>query len=168
MHIEFQMSEDDFVSAGQFSSHRRTTWRRIRLWLIRLSGVIFVVLGAYPLSHPGGLGTKVINLFILLYGLFLCSYSVFTKFQYKRKFHKMTQLHGRYVLEPDESCFRYVAPTGETRMDWKVWGSFAEDVRSFVLVQRGSTGFMPIPKRELSPTQITELRALFEACIHSK
>ena len=80
----------------------------------------------------------------------------------------MTQLHGRYVLEPDESCFRYVAPAGETRMDWKVWGSFAEDARSFVLVQRGSTVFMPIPKRELASSQIDELRTILSAHIPRK
>jgi len=159
MHIEYQMSESDFVAASQFASHGRTTWRRIRLWLIRLVGLLFTVAGVLLLSQQGN---KTINLVLLLYGIFLCSFSIFTRIQYKRKFHKMTQLHGRYVLEPDEHFFRYIAPAGETKMDWRVWGSFAEDTRSFVLVQRGSSIFMPIPKRELTSDQITELRTLFE------
>ena len=165
MHIEYQMSEGDFIAASQFSSHGRTTWRRIRLWLIRLVGLVFTVFGAMGFSQPGNKG---INLFIILYGLFLCFFSVFTRIQYKRKFHKMTQLHGRYILEPDEIFFRYVAPAGETKMDWRVWGSFVEDAKSFVLVQRGSSIFMPIPKRELTPDQINELRALFETHIPNK
>ena len=53
-------------------------------------------------------------------------------------------------------------------MDWRVWGSFVEDAKSFVLVQRRSSIFMPIPKRELTPDQINELRALFETHLPNK
>jgi hypothetical protein len=74
----------------------------------------------------------------------------------------MTQLHGRYLVDLDETGIHYISPSGETRMEWKVFGSFAEDTSSFVLVQRGSTIFMPIPKRELSPPQIIELRTLLQ------
>jgi hypothetical protein len=165
MHIEYQLSESDFVAASQFSSHRRTPWRRIRLWLIRLLGAVFVVQGALLLSQPGN---KVVNALIFLYGALLCLFSVVTRLLYKRKFRKMTQLHGRYILDPDETSFRYVAPSGETKMEWKVWGSFAEDANSFVLVQRGSSMFMPIPKRELSPEQIAELRILFQTHVARK
>jgi YcxB-like protein len=162
MHIEYELSESDFVAATQFASHRRTTWRRIRLWLVRLTGLVFAIMAVLLLSQRGN---KIINLMILIYGIYLCCWSLMTTLQSRRRFRRMTQLHGRYILEPDENCFRYIAPAGESKMEWRAWGSFAEDESSFVLGQRGSTYFMPIPKRELTPIQITELRSLFETHI---
>jgi YcxB-like protein len=160
MHIEYQISEDDFIAARQFSTHSRTLWKKFRLWLIRAVGLVFVVVGGLLLTQPSN---KAINILVLGYGIFLCFFSLFTKFQSKTKFRRMTQLHGRYLVDLDVTGIHYISPSGETRMEWKVFGSFAEDASSFVLVQRGSTIFMPIPKRELSPPQIIELRTLLQA-----
>jgi YcxB-like protein len=84
------------------------------------------------------------------------------------KFRKMTQLHGKYFVDLDATGIHYFSPSGESRVTWKVWSSFAEDKASFVLVQRGSGMFMPIPKRELSASQIADLRALLETHLPGK
>jgi hypothetical protein len=132
--------------ASMANSSRRAGIRSIYRWTTSDS----TVEQGNKRSHPG-------------YGLFLCFFSSFTKFQSKAKFRKMTQLHGKYLVDLDETGIHYIAPSGESRMEWKVWGSFAEGTSSFVLVQRGSTMFMPIPKRELSTSQIDELRTLLAA-----
>jgi hypothetical protein len=165
MQIEYQLSEADFVYATEFSTLRRTLWKRIRLWLFRVLGLFFVAVSLTALSSAGGKQTGV---FLLLCGLFLCFHSVITKISAKRRFKKMTQLHGNFVVDIETNGIHYIAPAGESNMDWRVWGSFAEDRNSFVLVQRGSRMFMPIPKRELSPSQITELRSLFETHLPPK
>jgi hypothetical protein len=165
MQIEYQLSEGDFVHATEFSTLRRTFWKRIRLWLFRLLGLFVVAVSLAALSSAG---SKQIGVFLLLCGLFLCFHSVITKMGAKRRFKKMTQLHGSFVVDIDANGIHYTAPAGESNMDWRVWGSFAEDRNSFVLVQRGSRMFMPIPKRELSQTQIAELRTLFETHLPHK
>jgi hypothetical protein len=165
MHIEYQISEADFIAARQFSTHSRTLWKKYRLWLIRVVGLGFVVIGGLLLTQPLN---KAINLLVAGYGVFLCFFSSFTKFQSKMKFRKMTQLHGRYLVDLDETGIHYFTPSGESRVTWNVWSSFAEDTASFVLVYRGSPMFMPIPKRELTPAQITELRTLFETHLPHK
>jgi hypothetical protein len=165
MHIEYQISEADFIAARQFSTHSRTLWKKYRLWLIRLVGLAFVVIGGLLLTQPLNKG---INILVVGYGVFLCFFSSFTKFQSKMKFRKMTQLHGRYLVDLDGTGIHYFSPSGESRVTWKVWSSFAEDTASFVLVQRGSAMFMPIPKRELTTSQIAELHTLLEKHLPGK
>jgi hypothetical protein len=165
MQIEYQLTEADFVNASQFSILHRTPWRRVRLWFFRLAGITFVALALPILFRPDH---KLSGIFMFFCGLYAAFFSVATKFDAKRKFKKMTQLHGNYIVNIDSQGVRYTAPKGESKMDWKVWGSFAEDPSSFVLVQRGSTMFMPIPKRQLSTSEVNELRSLFQTYLPSK
>jgi len=95
-------------------------------------------------------------------------FSVVTKFIAKRRFRKMTGLHGRYIVNIENEGVSYVAPQGEGKMNWEAWGSFGEDDSSFVLVQRGANIFMPIPKRNLSVAQIEELRSVLETYLSGK
>jgi hypothetical protein len=140
-------------------------WKKFRLWLIRAVGLVFVAVGGLLLTQTPN---KAINIVVLGYGIFLCFFSLFTRIQSKRKFRKMTQLHGRYLVDLDETGIHYISSSGESRVEWKVWSSFAEHTSSFVLVQRGGGIFMPIPKRELSASQIDELRTLLETHLSHK
>ncbi|MGI4828682.1 MAG: YcxB family protein [Janthinobacterium lividum] len=43
-----------------------------------------------------------------------------------------------------------------------MYTEFAENAKTFVLFQKGSQLFIPIPKRDLNPLQIEELRMLMK------
>ncbi|MEO6911633.1 MAG: hypothetical protein ABI158_12000, partial [Edaphobacter sp.] len=119
MQIEYQLTESDFVNASQFSMLRRTFWRRIRLWFFRLLGTVFVVLSLPILFGPDH---KLNGVFMFFCGLYGALFSVATKFDAKRRFRKMIQLHGNYIVHVNSEGLRYTAPKGEGKMDWNVWG----------------------------------------------
>jgi hypothetical protein len=52
--------------------------------------------------------------------------------------------------------------TSDSRVPWNSYTKFAEDEKTFILFQQGNQIFIPIPKRELSSSQIDELRSIFE------
>jgi len=169
MHIEYSLIESDFVVARQFSMHGRTWWKKLRLWLIRIVGLVFAIMGGLLLRQSyGEFANILVNLFVLGYGILLCFFSLYTKLRSKVIFRKMAQLHGSYRVDLNETGIHYIAPAGESRVEWRAWSTFAEDASTFVLVQRGGGMFMPIPKRELTPTQITDLRSLFETHLPTK
>jgi YcxB-like protein len=56
----------------------------------------------------------------------------------------------------------------ESTMTWEPFIRFAENPKAFILVQQGDLMFHPIPKRELTPDQITELSSLFETHLPHK
>jgi hypothetical protein len=54
------------------------------------------------------------------------------------------------------------SPSVNSQTTRTAYSKFSEDRSSFVLYVQGNRMFVPIPKRELSSTEIDELRSLFK------
>jgi len=165
MHIEYQISEDDFISAAKLAMRKRSRYALVRVYIIRVFGAILLAsaLVLYILSR------QIATVWpIALWGLLVLCVPILWTYQFHKQYRKMPMLHGRRSLDIDETGTHFVTPEVDSRISWESFIHFAENDDSFVLFQQGSRIFIPIPKRELTPAQIDELRALFEACIPSK
>jgi hypothetical protein len=156
--IEYDLTRDGFVAAAQLASHYRSVGRQIRLWCIRLVGAYFVFVDIRLLATQPE--NRIFNFLLLLVNIGICSFSAVTALLASRRYKRMTQLHGHYVVTFSDEEIRYVAPSGASHLKWNVWGSYAEDKNSFVLGQRGSTIYMPIPKAMLKTEEIDRLRTI--------
>ena len=81
----------------------------------------------------------------------------------KLEFAKLKAFHLLQALDLDAAGLRLVTTAGTSRSAWKVYSKFAEDAASFILYLQGNLTFLPIPKSELTLSQIDELRALLDA-----
>jgi hypothetical protein len=77
-------------------------------------------------------------------------------------------LQDRRTLEIDNTSLHFTSASSDGRTSWQAYIKFAESNETFILFQQGNQIFIPIPKRELSPPQIDELRSLFETHLPRK
>jgi len=80
----------------------------------------------------------------------------------------MFLLHGRRSIDADSDGLHFSSDSSDGHTNWQTYIKYAENDRAFLLFQQGNQIVAPIPKRELAPAQIDELRALFEAHITRK
>jgi len=76
-------------------------------------------------------------------------------------------MHGRLSLDADDDGMRFEGQTFSSKVSWSHFGKFLEDDEVFVLYQQNQRIFNTVPKRSLSPEQITTLRQYLERNIRS-
>ena len=155
MEMTYQIDEDDFVNAGKLllRTRRGARVRRIGIyscWLI-LAACLTVLMFLRTFSTAAYFAV-----FLGLYTVLLSSIG----WQYRRQYRKIPALHGPRTLEADENGLHLKSAVSDGRFSWQVLDRFAENDRTFVLVQQGGRIFFPVPKRQLTPEQIAGFRAL--------
>jgi hypothetical protein len=75
-------------------------------------------------------------------------------------YRNMASLHGLRSMAVDERGPSFEGPNFSSQIKWLFFLKFAEDDKSFILYQSNQI-FLPIPKRQLSPQQISDLREAF-------
>jgi hypothetical protein len=165
MHIEYQISEDDFVSASRLAQRTRNLFARAQTYFFPAIGFVIIASGIISLFTGGPI--KVLWP-IILWGCFILCIPLLNKFQIRRIYRKTPLLQDRRTLDLDSSALRFATHNSDSRAPWETYTRFAENEETFILFQQGERIFIPIPKHELSPSQITELRSLFETHLARK
>lgn len=110
MHVEYDITEQDFLHALQLV-HRRTTpslvrWVELASPFLGFALLIFIV---YRWATQGLSGLLVLGLGIGLYLLFIPSIS---KNRQKQLYRNSDFVHGKLVLEVEETGLRFGGQTG--------------------------------------------------------
>jgi hypothetical protein len=156
MHIEYDVTEQDFLHALQLVN-RRTTPSLVR-WVELASpflGFALSVFIIYRIATQGMSGISALGLGIGLYLLFTPSLS---KSRQKQVYRNSDFLHGKLVLEVDEVGLRFGGQTGTVEMSWMSIGRCIVDHRAFLVLPEKGRAFQVVPKRCLSSTQVSEFR----------
>jgi hypothetical protein len=167
MHVEYQISEDDYVSAGQLflkTRRRSSFYRRFvvpALWSVIIVSTIITV----SVSEDWTAGL-IICLVLLLVLVQLCR--ILIPWQLRRTYRKAPIYHVRRSLDIGEGTLHFSAPSSDSTTSWEPFIGFAENDRTFILVQQGNSVYYPISKGELTPTQVDELRSILETHLPRK
>lgn len=163
MTFTYQIDEADFVSAGKLliSSRKHAWWRpvfiTISIFLLAAAGGTFLYLREFALA-------AVCCAFILLYA----ARPLLIAWQYRRQFRKIPALHDPRTLTADEHGVHIVSALTDGRLAWQVLERFAENERTFILVQQGGRVFFPISRRQMAPSDAEAFRTLCAAHIPRK
>jgi hypothetical protein len=159
MRIEYQISEDDFVSAAKLAMRKRSAFAGYRIYIWPVLGAVLILFGAVA-----AIGKRDVSGLwpVMLWGSILLALPMLWAFQFRRVYRKSPMLQGRRTLEIDDTSLHFTSANSDGRTNWQAYIKFAESNETFILFQQGNQIFIPIPKRELSQSQITELRSLFE------
>jgi hypothetical protein len=165
MHIDFEISEQDFLDAQRLatknSSLRIVRWTRLVLPLFGLSLLIFLIHG----TATQGFSVRLIP--GLAVCLFFISVPLLNRRTQKKLYAKSTAMHGRLSLDADDDGMQFGGQTFSSKMSWSHFGKFFEDEKVFVLYQQNQRVFSSVPKRTLSPEQITTLRQYLQRNVSS-
>ena len=159
LHIEYQISEDDFVAAGKLVLRRRSRWKRYLLGVVLTLGFACILYSAYWLWQrefvAGGVW--------LIYGVFLLCIPLLRNRAFRRMYRRRPSAGKPLCVEIDDYEVHLISPEFDSRTSWTLYDAFAEDDLNFVLLQQGRLHYLPIPKRQIAPDQLHALRVLVSA-----
>jgi hypothetical protein len=137
MHIDYEMSEQDFMDAQKFarrhSSNRTFKWtfRVLPFWGLFLILAVGWNIVQSRLTWGNGMTSPLVLGFIFLSSPFLMN-------QVNRRiFRKNPIFRGQRSLAMDETGLTFTAPTISVQLVWDSIQNFVEDNASFVLYQSG-------------------------------
>ena len=166
MHIEYEISEQDFLNAQRLairSSPIPLVWlTRWALPLFGLAGLAFLTNG----TVQQGFSWSIIP--GLAFCLFFISLPLVSKRTQKKLYKNTSSIHGKLFLEVTEDGLAFTGPTSSSKVGWSNFWKVLEDEQSFVIYQQNQLAFSIIPKRNLSTQQITELRESLASKIPAK
>jgi hypothetical protein len=165
MRIEYQITEDDFVTASKLAMRKRFKRAAVQIYLFPVVGALFFLAAAITAIAKHNLSGMVP---ILLWGLILICIPLLWSYQFRRAYRKNPLLRDRRTLDLDDSHLSFNTENSNSRTTWQSYTRFFEDDKTFILFQQGNRFFITIPKRELSPSQITELRSIFASHLSRK
>jgi hypothetical protein len=156
MHIEYEITEQDFFNAQRLAiKNSPIVLVRLTRWILPLfglAGIGFIVHATFQLGFS----------WQLIPGLAFCSFFVSIPWLSKRtqkKLYKSTpSFHGKLSLEVADDGLAFAGPSFSSKVNWSHFRRFFEDEHSFIIYQQSGTVFNILPKRTLTPEQITELR----------
>jgi hypothetical protein len=147
MHIEYQISEDDFVGAAKLAMRTRSKRSVFTIYALLGFGLL-LILGSIVSMIASGSGTA--GLAPFLWGSFLVSMPLLWAYQFRKQYRKNSLLHDRRSLDVDNAQLHFKTSTSESTSTWASYIRFAENESTFILFQQGNQIFIPIPKRELT------------------
>jgi hypothetical protein len=165
MRIEYQISEDDFVTAGKLAMRKRFKRAAVQIYLFPILGAVFFVAALITAIAKHNLSGM---LPIMLWGALLLCIPLLWSYQFRRVYRKNPLLRDRRTVDLDDSHLRFKTESSDSRVPWQSYTRFFEDDKTFILFQQGNKFFITIPKHELSPSQITELRSIFASHLPGK
>lgn len=163
MHGDYEISEQDFLDGQRLaiksSSRRLVRWNRV---VIPGFGLVLLAFLASVIVRQGfsiqlAPGMAIVSFFLLI--------PLLNKRTQKKLYARSNGLHGRLTLDVDEDGMQFGGPINSAKVAWAYFGKYFEDERVFVLYARNRVIFHIIPKRELSPEQVVELREYLQGNI---
>jgi hypothetical protein len=171
MLISYSITEKDFVDAGMLMQRKRGRAGQILQWLggFTLFAIVFNFI-FNPTSRAALLHVDSIPKVFMGMGLpvILVCLPLLTKRTLRRQFRRNPTLAETRTLEADASGLRFKAQSSSSDMAWTTYAAFAEDDRTFLLVHPGNLLFVPIPKTQMSSSEIKELQTVFQVHLPRK
>jgi hypothetical protein len=162
MHIEYQISQQDYVSAAILAIRKGRIFSKLRYYYFCVFTTLWLVT-AMGAARSGGHWNTAAILTGLTIIPFMAGILWIARVRFGREFQKNANLHGVHQLDATESGMRIAHTESETRSTWKIYSKFAENSHVFILFDQGRKSFIAIPKSAMSPEEIAELRSLFKA-----
>jgi hypothetical protein len=157
LHIEYQVSQTDYVSASRLMMRRSGWMALLFLYGLPTLGAVLVAAWIFQAATDHRLPPSIAT---LIWGLLSLCMPFLLDLSHRSQYRKATALHAPQTLEVDEKGLRFLSPASGKRTNWHSYVAFSEDKRSFLLLLPGKSEFTPVPKRELDPAQIEELHGL--------
>jgi hypothetical protein len=155
MHIDYEISEQDFSSAQRLAIRKSPQFFIRRIYpilpwfgLVLLLFIIFVV-------FDRGFSTDLLPGFVI--PLLCLSIPLLTRRNIRKVYKTSVNLHGPLALEVDDTGMHFQGRTFSSRIDWDHFSRLIEDQHSFLIFQNPNI-FNIIPKRQLAEEQIVALR----------
>ena len=164
MHIEYQISEHDYVNAASLATLRRSKWSVGTLTVLPSLGAIMVTFSM--LFAWFGRSEILVPTFIV--GSMLLLLPLLSRFRMRRDYRETLALQDRQGLDIENDTLRFWSAIAETETTWRDYSYFAEDSNSFVLFRRDKMNFIAIPKGGLAAADIADLREVFSANLRDK
>jgi hypothetical protein len=159
MHVEYEVTKRDYVSAAMLAAHKGPLSIRLRYYYVYAFAILWLVVTVATSRTDGHW-----NIVDMLFGFgFVAVMALFVWAKFAREYQRSANLHGIQQLDANESGVRFVTTESDTRSTWKAYSKFAENSKVFILFHPGNKTFIPIPKSALNSEQATELRSLFKA-----
>ncbi len=161
MHIEYRISEKSYRIAAMLAMRKRSGMSSLDYY----GPYIFCIVWLAASLIPAWLDPNAELDLLLTLGVLpiVLGFLAMRRKRIKQEFAKLKAFHLLQALDLDAAGLRLVTTAGTSRSSWQVYSKFAEDAASFVLYIQGNLSFLPIPKNELTMTQIDELRSLLDA-----
>jgi hypothetical protein len=158
MHIEYRVSEGDFVSASMLALRKRSSWSALDYYFPHIFCVLWLA-GAVIPSPFNHYGQDDVDLLLTL-GVFpiFMGLIVLRKRRLKQDYKKMKNLQLHQELDLDSNGLRLITSNGVARSSWDMY-----DKSSVILYQKLDHGLLIIPKNHLTDGQCDELRNLLKA-----
>lgn len=163
--INYQISEQDYLAAQKLAIRNhpreatRLVFRILPFWGLFLALGILWPMFLQPIflrRFQWNIGTI---MGLPLSALLLC-FPLLLNHGRKAAYRRNASLHGRRSVAMDEQGLSFQGPNYSSQLKWPIFVKFAEDSKAFVLFQSNGS-FNLIPKRQLSPQQISDLREAF-------
>jgi hypothetical protein len=160
MPIEYEISEQDFVDAHKLAIKKHPNSRtRLILLIVPYWGLLLFLAVVWNVLQSGiRWDSGLVVTFAL--GLFGLASPWLVKQSVKKSYRKTASMHSPRTLLVDDTGLSFSSSDFSSQLKWPFFVKFAEDDKSFVLYQSNQI-FHPIPKRQLTPEQISELRDVF-------
>ena len=161
MHIEYEISEKDFVD-GQRLAISKSTYpgASTTLILTPLFGLFTLIGLIFAAVSQGFISMGLLPAFGV--SLLLLSNPLQVRRERRMLYAKSISMQGRLILDIDDSGVRLVGPISSSNLNWEYFSRKIEDDRAFVLYQQSERNFTVLPKRSLTPEQVSEFRQIVE------
>jgi len=158
MHIEYQISEADYLNAfNLYFRSRRGAWLRRYVLPVIYALLLLPLLYAAIRLHNR---TSV----ILAPEIYLLGIGVFNRLMMRRKlvqrYRDNISIQSRNFIDIDHTGSRLRDVATDYFTPWSDYSAYLEDNTTFLRFMKVDTKFHITPKRELTPEQIDEFRAL--------
>ena len=157
MQIAYTLTFQEFLEGQRVHENRCTKTRVLRFlnwWFFPLLGLV-LVLGSIMLWREGSPWVTVIVVFV--YGLFLVCYRLLLVGRAKNKYVNTRRGNGSVLLDISEDQIVVEWPEfGKSVANWSAIKKFREDEKVLLLYVAPAI-FFTVPKRAMSPEQVSEL-----------
>jgi hypothetical protein len=163
MHIEYRVSEGDFVTASMLALRKRSSWSALDYYFPHIFCVLWLAGSVIP-SPFNHYGQDEVDLLLTL-GVFpiFMGLVVLRRRRLKQDYKKMKTLQLHQELDLDSNGLRLITSNGVARSSWDMYSKYVEDKASFIMYQKLDHGLFIIPKHHLTEAQSDELRNLLKA-----
>ena len=155
MHIDYEINEQDYAAAQRLALKKMRPSMGRFLAFAPWFGLLLLAFIVQAGVKRGFTTNFIPGLAVPLFCLVL---PFTTKRSVRNSYAKSANMHGPLTLDVDEDGLSFRGRTFASKVSWDHFASFYEDKKSFVISQRGQTVFNILPKRCLSPEQISTLR----------
>jgi|GEM_PF-1459203 hypothetical protein len=156
MHIDYEISEQDFLDAQKLAiKNSPNLLTRLTRVVLPLFGAALMAFVSYSLVTQGFSWNLIPA---AAFPLLLLALPGWSKRIQKKPYAKAVSMHGLLALDVDEMGMQFQGPTVSSKVTWSHFSRFYEDEKVFILYQHMPV-FNLIPKRILSPEQVIELRS---------